>query len=130
MTETTPYAPSAKERPGLPWLLIVGLASLALLWPLTALIGIDQGAPRAVTIIAIVAATWIGVIGFGRVPRPVLVLTLTGIGYGIISMGIAVIFGTFGAPIWTVFLALAFDAFWGMIAGLLALAIQKMRKRS
>lgn len=126
MTETTPSAPAS--RPALPWLLIVGLASLSLLWPLTQLIGIDSGAPRALTIIAIVAATWIGVVGFGRVPRPVLVLTLTGLGYGIITMLVAATFGSHDGPIWTIFVALVIDTFWGAIAGLVALAIQQMRK--
>jgi len=99
------------------------------LWPLTDLIGIGGGAPRALTIIAIVAVTWIAVVGFGRVPRPVLVLTLAGLGHGIISMAIAVIFGFFDGPIWTVFVGLVIDTFWGAIAGLVALAIQQMRKR-
>lgn len=112
----------------MPWLLIVGLASLSLLWPLTQLIGIDSGAPRALTIIAIVAASWIGVVGFGRVPRPVLVLTLTGLGYGIITMLVAATFGSHDGPIWTIFVALVIDTFWGAIAGLVALTIQQMRK--
>ncbi|MDQ0643699.1 hypothetical protein [Microbacterium murale] len=125
MTETTP---STTARPALPWLLIVGLASLSLLWPLTNLIGIGQGAPRALTIIAVVAVTWIAVVGFGRVPRPVLVLTLTGLAHGAISMVVAAIFGGVDGPVWTVFVALVIDTFWGAIAGLLALAIQQMRK--
>lgn len=119
---------SPQTRRPLPWLLIVGLSSLSLLWPLTELIGIGHGAPRALTIIAVIGATWIGVVGFGRVPRPVLVLTLTGLGHGIIAMTVAVVFGTFGGPIWAVFAGLAIDAFWGAIAGLLALAIQQMRR--
>ena len=126
MTETTP---STTPRPALPWLLIVGLASLSLLWPLTTLIGIGQGAPRALTIIGVVAVTWIAVVGFGRVPRPVLVLTLTGLAHGVISMIVAAIFGGVDGPVWTVFAALVIDTFWGAVAGLLALAIQQMRKR-
>lgn len=125
MTEITPPT-SPATRPGLPWPLIVGLAALALLWPLAELIGIGQGAPRALTIIAVIAVTWISVVGFGGVPRPVLVLALTGLGHGIISMVAAAVFGG-GQPVWTIFIALAIDAFWGAIAGLIALAIQKMR---
>lgn len=109
-------------------MLILGLSSLSLLWPLTRLIGIDGGAPRALTIIAVVAATWIGVVGFGRVPRPVLVLALTGLGHGIITMVVAGIFGAHDGPIWAVFVAIAIDAFWGAIAGVVALAIQQLRK--
>lgn len=125
MTETTS---SPAVRPGLPWLLILGLSSLSLLWPLTQLVGVGDGAPRALTIIAVIAVTWICVVGFGRVSRPVLVLTLTGLGYGIITMVVAVIFGAHDGPIWTVLVALAIDTFWGAIAGLVALAIQQMRK--
>lgn len=125
MTEKTP---SSTARTSLPWLLILGLSSLSLLWPLTNLLGIDSGAPRALTIVAVVSVTWIAVVGFGRVPRPVLVLTLTGLGYGIITMVVAVVFGANDGPIWTVFVGLVIDAFWGAIAGLVALAIQQMRK--
>lgn len=125
---TNNAASSAPPRP-IPWLLILGLSSLSLLWPLTALLGLGSGAPRALIIIAIVGVTWIGVVGFGRVPRPVLVLALTGLGHGVIAMIVAVIFGSFGGAAWTVFAALVIDTFWGTVAGLIALAIQQMRKR-
>ncbi|KJL48366.1 hypothetical protein RS84_01125 [Microbacterium hydrocarbonoxydans] len=122
MTEIIPPT----TRPGLPWPLIVGLSALALLWPLAELIGIGQGAPRALTIIAIIAVTWICVVGLGGVPRPVPVLALTGLGHGIISMIAAAIFGGFDQPVWTIFIALGIDAFWGAVAGLMALGIQKI----
>ena len=124
MTENT----SDTSRPGLPWLLIIGLASLSLLWPLAELVGIPQGAPRALTIIAVIAATWIGVVGFGRVPRPVLVLALTGLIHGVIALGAAVLLGGFDRPIWTLFAGLAIDMVWGTVAGLVALGIQQIRK--
>ena len=57
-----------------------------------------------------------------------LVLTLTGLGHGIITIAIAVIFGSFDEPFWTAFAGLVIDTFWGAIAGLIALAIQRMRK--
>lgn len=123
MTDITP----APVRPGLPWPLIVGLSALALLWPLAELIGIGQGAPRALTIITIIALVWIGVVGFGGVPRPVLVLILTGIGHGLIAMIAAAVFNGFDRPVWTMFIALGVDAFWGAVAGLLALAVQRTR---
>lgn len=125
MTENTSSIP---VRPALPWLLILGLSSLSLLWPLTTLIGLDDGAPRAFTLIAVIAVAWIAVVGFGRVPRPVLVLTLAGLGYGIITMAVAAIFGSFDGPIWAIFISLVIDVFWGTVAGLIALAIQQIRK--
>lgn len=130
MTTSSSAPASSSARPGLPWLLIVGLASLSLLWPLTTLIGLDSGAPRALTIIAVIAATWIGVVGFGRVPRPVLVLTLTGLGYGLITFAVSGVFGSVDGPIWTALVALVIDTFWGAMAGLMALVIQQIRKPS
>lgn len=124
----TEHTPSATVRSSPPWLLIVGLSSLSLLWPLTSLVGIDEGAPRAFTIISVIAVTWIFVVGFGGVPRPVLVLTLTGLGYGVVTMATAAVLGSFGAPIWIVLITLVIDMFWGAIAGLIAFAIQRMRK--
>lgn len=117
---------STPAHPGLPWLLIAGLASLALLWPLTALIGIPSGAPRAIALIAVIAAVWIGVVGFARIPNPVTVLALVGIGYGAIMLIVSALFGGGDRPIWTYAVALATDAFWGVMAGLLALAVQAM----
>lgn len=130
MTQNTPSYPAAPARSGLPWLLIVGLASLSLLWPLTDLVGIPQGAPRALTLIAVIGATWICVVGFGRVARPVLVLALTGLLHGVIAVGVAAVVGAFDRPVWTLFVGLAIDAFWGAVAGLLALAVQRARKAS
>lgn len=125
MTENTTDKTS---RAPLPWLLIIGLASLSLLWPLAELVGVPQGAPRALTVVAIVGAIWSGVVGFGRVPRPVLVLALTGLCHGVISVVAAVILGGLDRPVWTLFAALGVDTFWGAVAGVLALAIQQLRK--
>jgi hypothetical protein len=47
---------SRTTTPAVQWPLIVGLGSMALLWPLTALIGIGgTGAPRAVGIVGLTA---------------------------------------------------------------------------
>jgi hypothetical protein len=104
---------------------------MALLWPLTALTGIGTGAPRALGIVAITAVVWIGVVGFGRVPRPVATLTLTGLAFGIVAMAVSMLFGGVGMPgagaAWTAVPALAMDTVWGALAGLVALAIQKAR---
>ncbi|WP_166843921.1 hypothetical protein [Isoptericola sp. BMS4] len=128
----SPQHPAPQPRPGIPWAVVAGLASMALLWPLTALTGIGgTGAPRALTIVAITAVVWIGVVGFGRVPRPVATLTLTGLAFGVVAMLVSMLFGGVGMPgdgaAWTVIPALAMDTVWGALAGLVALAVQKAR---
>lgn len=127
MTNHTHSTHSSTTRPPLPWLLILGLSSLSLLWPLTALLGLGGGGPRALLIITAIALTWVCVVGFGRVARPILVLLLVGLGHGIITTVVAVVIGGSGRPFFTYPVALAIDAFWGVLAGVLALAIQKLR---
>ncbi|RPF21826.1 hypothetical protein EDD34_2461 [Myceligenerans xiligouense] len=105
---------------------------MALLWPLTALAGIGAGAPRALAIVGVTAAVWIGVVGFGRVARPVLTLTLTGLAFGVLTLLLSLVFaGVDGAgprgAAWTALPALAMDAFWGCLAGLIALGVQRAR---
>lgn len=126
MTNNTPTAPA------LPWMLILGLASFSLLWPLTTLLGVGNGAPRALTILGITAAVWIAVVGFGRVRRPVLTLTLTGLVYGFIALVLAGITPGGGGPfgdtttLWALIPALLMNAAVGALAGLLALAVQRL----
>jgi hypothetical protein len=133
-TAATPLPPASTPEPsrsGISWPLVAGLASTALLWPLTGLTGIGgTGAPRALAIIAVTAVVWIGVVGFGRVPRPVATLTLTGLAFGVVTMAVSTLFGgigTGGAAAWTAIPALAMDAGWGAIAGVIALGIQRAR---
>jgi hypothetical protein len=146
---TSPHLPAqpAPGRPApstIPWAVVAGLATLALLWPLAGLTGVlGTGAPRALTIIGITAAVWIGVVGLGRVPRPVLTLTLTGVAYGLVAVALGQLvpvlggfggFGGFGGPggsdvepAWTIVPALLIDAFWGALAGLAAAGVQRLR---
>jgi hypothetical protein len=108
---------------------------MSLLWPLTGLTGaLGTGAPRALTIVGITAAVWIGVVGLGRVPRPVLTLTLTGLAYGLVAVLVGTLVpalagfgGPGGGPAWTIVPALVFDAGWGALAGLVAAGVQRLR---
>jgi len=132
-----PVSPSVEQAPasraGVSWPLVAGLASMALLWPLTGLTGIGgTGAPRALGIVALTAVVWIGVVGFGRVPRPVLTLTMTGLAFGVVALAVSTLVGGIGlggggAPAWTAVPALVMDAGWGALAGVVALGIQKAR---
>lgn len=128
-------APSAArtgpQPPPLPWLLILGLASLSLLWPLTALWEIGQGAPRALTILTLTTVVWIGVVGGGRVPRPVLTLMLAGVLHGVLGMALGGVLagdGPFGDPaaLWILLPALGSSAAVGALLGLVALGVQKV----
>lgn len=134
---TSPHLPLS-PRPApvpVPWTVVGGLSALALLWPLTGLTGaLGTGAPRALTIVGITAAVWIGVVGLGRVPRPVLTLTLTGLAYGLVAVLVGTLVpalagfgGPGGGPAWTIVPALAFDAGWGALAGVVAAGVQRLR---
>lgn len=138
-----PPQPSPRPQPGpqapaVPWAVVTGLSALALLWPLTGLTGVlGTGAPRAFAVISITAAVWIGVVGLGRVPRPVLTLTLTGLAYGLVGVALsqlAPVLAGFGGPggagvepAWTIIPALLVDSFVGLLAGLVAAGVQRLR---
>jgi hypothetical protein len=128
---TPQAAPSAAT---VPWGVVAGLSTMALLWPLTGLTAVlGTGAPRAFVVIGLTAVVWIGVVGLGRVPRPVLTLTLTGVAYGLVAatLGLVPVLAGFGVPgggpAWTIVPALLFDAMWGAIAGLAAAGVQRLR---
>ncbi|MCP2265682.1 hypothetical protein ACFQHV_03955 [Promicromonospora thailandica] len=136
----TAQHPPARPAPApIPWGVVGGLAALSLLWPLTGLTGLfGTGAPRAFLIIGVTAAVWIGVVGLGRVPRPVLTLTLTGVAYGLVAALIAAVVpalsgfggpGAAGAPAWTLVPALVVDGLWGALAGVVAAGVQRLGGR-
>lgn len=129
--DASPTARTSQARQPLPWLLIIGLSSLALLWPLTALWGIGQGPLRALSILGLTAAVWIGVVGGARIQRPVLTLTIVGLVHGLLTrlLGgfLAGSGGSVGDPaaLWTLLPSLAGSAGVGAVMGLGALAVQK-----
>lgn len=133
LSSPTPPAPqAAPNRQPLAWLLILGLASLALLWPLTAQWEFGQGAPRALAILALTAAVWIGVVGGARIQRPVLVLTLAGLLHGCLGLALGgVLIGGSGpftstAALWLLLPSLVSSAGLGALLGLVALGVQKV----
>lgn len=133
MTNNISPAPVPTPRQPLPWLLILGLSSLCLLWPLTALTGLlGQGGPRALTIIGVTGIVWIATVGLGRVPRPILTLTITGLVSGFIALVLAGITPGGGGPfgdtttLWSLIPALIMNAAVGALAGLAAAGVQRM----
>lgn len=141
----TPSADDHRPRQPLNWPLIAGLAALALLHPLAGLLGLhddgtsggaSRGGPGAavvpLTLIGVTALVWIGVVGFSRVARPILTLVVTGLLYGILELVLATVFSP-GAGPWQapfglgVIAVLATSVLWGAVAGLLALAVQRLR---
>lgn len=131
---TDPAPTSLSTSPGtsrapLPWLLIMGLASLALLWPLTSLWGFAEGAPRALILLALTAAVWVGAVGCGRVRRPVLTLTLTAMLHGVLTVLLGALLTGDGpvpeaARLWILLPVLVRDAGIGALLGLAALGVQ------
>lgn len=88
----------------------------------------------ALVLFGLVAIVWIGTVGFCRVPRPVLTLTVAGAVYGCI---LVVLFVAFGArpdlggvvAVGVALFEIVRSALLGSIAGLLARAVQKLVNR-
>lgn len=139
MTENripTGPSPQPKQAQPLHWPVAIGLGSLAALWPLAELTGVNDalGQPAApLLIMAAVAATWVAVVGLGRVPRPVLTLTITGITYGVLIVLLGAIFGNRGEGVNGLISVIASgfelvqSTVFGAVAGLIAYAVQSLR---
>lgn len=125
MNDNLPVRPESTRALRLNWPLIAGLSSLSLLWPLAELTGVPAGFGRAAAILSIIAVCWIGVVGFGRFPRPVLTLALTGLGAALLTHVLSYVFGG-GAPLWALPISLALQTGWGALAGLIAWGIQAL----
>lgn len=116
--------------------MVFGLGALVLTWPLTSLTGVADAigpAARAIGVIALIGAVWIGVVGFSRLSRPTLTLTLTGL-VGALYLTVAEVVAsaaTTGALSLFSLLALADlavgGALGGVLAGLVAAGVQRLR---
>jgi hypothetical protein len=120
------------------WPLVLGLGSLALLSPLVELTGLADaiGQPSTVLLLlAVVALIWIGCVGLARVPRPVITLTLAGAAYGALTAVLGVVFGTDpravggAAAVVAVLFELGLSTMLGCLGGLIALAVQSLRRQ-
>ncbi|MBO3102553.1 hypothetical protein [Cellulomonas fengjieae] len=128
--------PTGTRRPErLSWPLVIGFGSLALLWPLVDALGLADslGQPAAAFLVfAVVGAAWVLGVGFGRVPQPVVTLTLAGVVYGILLMAMSELLGdrpSIGGVLGGVVAVfeIARAAGLGALAGLLARSLQRSR---
>ena len=132
---------SPAGAPGRPeevsWPVALGLGSLALLLPLADLTGFRDAlgsAPSALLLFGVVIATWISVVAFGRVPRPVLTLTLAGSVFGgllvILSVSLRTLPDVDGRLlVLGAVMEIARSTGLGALTGLIAAALQRRNRR-
>lgn len=124
--------------PRVSWPLVLGLGAIALVRPLARITGADEtlGSPAGSLLLTVlVTAAWVAIVGLGRVPRPVLTLTLAGLAYGLAVVPLSAVASTAltgtlqgaAAVPFAVVPILATNAAWGAVAGLLALAVRSLR---
>ena len=128
---TTPPRPSS--------LLILGLGLLALVRPLASIVveqsGHELGAAPRLLLTAAITLVWVAAVGLGRAPRPLLTLVLAGLVYAVAAIVLSGILsplllghlsGPLAQPLAIVPMLLV-NALWGLIAGLLALGVRRLR---
>ena len=128
---TTPPRPSS--------LLILGLGLLALVRPLASIVveqsGHELDAVPRLLLTAAITLVWVAVVGLGRAPRPLLTLVLAGLVYAVAAIVLSGILsplllghlsGPLAQPLAIVPMLLV-NALWGLIAGLLALGVRRLR---
>jgi len=125
----------------LQWPLILGLGALALIRPLVSIVESQLGVtdPPAVPIIitVVISAIWIAVVGLSKTPRPVLTLLLVGLTYAVLAIILSgilspILTGELQGPLaqpFAIIPVLLTNAIWGLIAGGLALLLQRARGR-
>lgn len=137
MMEPDPTAQPARQasRARVSWAAVSGFGTLALLWPLLRLIGMEAIIGELLTAVLAFVLTflvWVLGAGLGYVPRPVLTLALSGVVFSLVLTATLVALGELPQHGWGLFLVAAvieacqFAAF-GAIAGLVAQAIQRRK---
>lgn len=120
------------------WPLIAGLGGLALIRPLASITGLTDtlGQPgTSLTLTALITAAWVLIVGFSSVARPVATLVGAGLVYAALAALISAILspildGQLDGPLTNPFALvglLVTNALWGLVAGVLALGIQRAR---
>lgn len=121
------------------WPLVLGLGALAMIRPLVRIIGdqadlaVAPAIPIALTLL--ITAIWVAAAGFTQVREPVLTLVFAGLTYGLLAIVISAIVspilneeleGPLANPI-AIVPVLVLNAGWGLVSGLLALAVRRAR---
>lgn len=141
MNESTsfphPSNPTPAARPRISWAAVVGFGALGLLWPLLRLVGLDSligPLPAVLLTLLAVFAAWVLGAGFGRVPRPIATLTLSGVLFGLLLATSAVALGEWpdhgpGIALVAATIEVGRAAGLGALAGLAAAGIQRAVRR-
>lgn len=121
------------------WPLGVGLGTLGLLRPLTrileAQLGIENTPIVPLLLTLVISGVWIAAVGFSNTSAPVLTLVVSGLTYGVLATlasGVLspILDGEFRGPLANpiaIVPMLAINGIWGLVAGTLALGVQRLR---
>jgi hypothetical protein len=125
----------------IPWSLVLGLGALALVRPLLSITGVtgtlDWSPWLQLGVTAAVTVAWVAAVVVARAPRPLLTLVYTGLAYGVFAIVLSAVLsplltGGLQGPVTHPFglvAVLAVNAFWGLAAGAIALAIRTVLDR-
>ena len=121
------------------WPLVLGLGAFALIRPVTRLVATQLAVdlptlvPLALTVV--ITTVWVAVVGLGRTSSPVLTLLFSGLTYALLSLVVSgvvspILDGELRGPLASpaaIIPFLALNAGWGLLAGFLALGVQRAR---
>ncbi|MFS0658919.1 hypothetical protein AB1L07_08795 [Niallia alba] len=121
------------------WGVITTLSFIALIRPVMSMLGISEaiGKPVAsITATIIISLVWIIAVVFRQEPQPIKTLIFVGIGYGILAIVISGIFspiltGHLQGPLtnpFAIISVLMTNAIWGVITGIIAYAVLKIKR--
>ncbi|MGO1971669.1 MAG: hypothetical protein ACTH2Q_01800 [Propionibacteriaceae bacterium] len=126
-------------RSRLPRLLVIILGAFALTRPITNTVadqvGWDKPAAVPIAFTVLITAGWVAVVGFSRVPEPVLTLVFAGLTYAVLATLLSAIVsvpltGTLQGPIANpvaIIPMLLINGGWGLLAGVGVLLVQRAR---
>ncbi|WP_220133063.1 hypothetical protein [Streptomyces ipomoeae] len=120
--------------------LIGGLTAIALVRPLFSVVGLSDALGKPVTplvLTAVISLAWIVLVGLRRVPEPVLTLVAAGVAYSLAAVVLSgilspILLGRLEGPLarpYAIVPMTVFNAVWGAVCGLLALAVQSVVSR-
>jgi hypothetical protein len=121
------------------WPLVLGLGALALVRPLIRILvdpsGMADAPATAITVSIAISVVWVAVVGWTNVAHPVLTLVCAGVVYGLLSIVLSAVLspilsGRLQGPLaqpFTIIPVLLTNAFWGLVAGLIALLVRRAR---